>query len=149
MLCAKCHQNEATIHFTAVVDGAEEESVHLCEDCAPPTGFDLNMLDQKQIEALSLVGKKCEFCGREAFSGEMRAGGGSINWCFDCGLEFGVIFRELLLAERPDLLQRTKDESSFSFCSDPGFLFWSASASQRATQTLKERRRQDDRDKNS
>lgn len=150
MLCAKCHQNEATIHFTTVVDGAEEESVHLCEDCAPPTGFDLNMLDQEQIEALSLVGKKCEFCGREAFSGEMRAGGGSINWCFDCGLEFGVIFRELLLAERPESLQRTKDDRSFlSFCSDLGLLLWSASASQRATKTLKERRQQDDRDKSS
>jgi protein-arginine kinase activator protein McsA len=104
MLCAKCHQNEATIHFTTVVDGAEEESVHLCKDCAPPTGFDLDKLDLKQIEALSVVGKKCEFCGREAFSGEMRASGGAIYWCFDCGLEFGAIFRDLLLAERPDLL---------------------------------------------
>ena len=69
MLCAKCHQKEATIHFTTVVDGTEEEAVHLCKDCAPPTGFDLDKLDLKQLEALSVIGKKCEFCGRDAFSG--------------------------------------------------------------------------------
>ena len=150
MLCTKCHQNEATIHFTTVVDGAEEETVHLCKGCASPTGFDLDKLDLKQIEALSVVAKKCEFCGREAFSGEMHAGGGAIYWCFDCGLEFGVILRDLLATERPDLLQRSKEESSFlSFCSDQGLQAWSASANQRATQTLKGRRRQDGRDKGS
>ena len=150
MLCAKCHQNEATIHFTTVVDGTEEEAVHLCKDCAPPTGFDLSKLDMKQIEALAITGKKCEFCGRDAFSGEMRPGGGAIYWCFDCGLERGAILRDLLVAERPDLLQRSKEESSFlAFCSDPTLQAWSVSASERATQTLKERRRVDGRDKGS
>jgi hypothetical protein len=133
-----------------VVDGAKEETVHLCKDCAPDTGIDLGKLDLKQIEALSVIGKKCEFCGRDAFSGEMRAGGNAIYWCFDCGLERGVILRDLLVAERPDLLQRSKQESSFlSFCSDAGLQAWSASASQRAMETLKERRRQDGRDKGS
>jgi hypothetical protein len=150
MLCAKCHKNEATVHFTTVVGDAEEETVHLCKDCAPDTGFDFAKLDMKQIEALSVVGKQCEFCGREAFSGEMRAGGGAIYWCFDCGLERGVILRDLLVAERPDLLQRSKEESSFlAFCSDPTLQTWSASASERATQTLKERRREDGRDQGS
>lgn len=150
MLCAKCHQNEATIHFKTVVDGAEEETVHLCPDCAPPTGFDLHKLDWKEIEALSVIGKKCEFCGKEAFSGEMRANGGATYWCFDCGLERGRILSDLLVAERPDLLQRSKDESSFlSFCSDTGLQAWSGAASQKAVQTLKERRRQDGRDKGS
>jgi protein-arginine kinase activator protein McsA len=55
MLCAKCHQNEAMIHFTTVVNGSEEQTVHLCKDCAPPTGFDLDKLDLKQIEALSVI----------------------------------------------------------------------------------------------
>jgi hypothetical protein len=101
----------------------------------------------KQIEALSVVGKKCEFCGKDAFSGEMRAGGGAIYWCFDCSLERGVILRDLLVAERPDLLQRSKEESSFlSFCSDAGLQAWSASASERATQASKERRQRDGRD---
>jgi hypothetical protein len=150
MLCGKCHRNEATIHFTTVVCGAEEETVHFCKDCAPPTGFDLDKLDMKQIEALSVTGKKCEFCGSDAFSGEMRAEGGAIYWCFDCGLERGAILSDLLVAERPDLLQRSEEESSFlSLCSDKGLQAWSVSASQRATQTLKERRRQDGRDKGS
>ena len=61
MLCAKCHQKEATVHFTTVVDGTEEEANNFCKDCAPDTGFDLDKLDLKQIEALSIVGKKCEF----------------------------------------------------------------------------------------
>jgi len=150
MLCAKCHQKEATVHFTTLVDGTEEETVHLCKDCAPPMGFDLDKLDPKQIEALSVIGKKCEFCGRDASSGEMRAGGGAIYWCFDCGLEFASIFQQLLVAERPDLLQRSKEQSSFlAFCSDPGLQAWSAAASDRAVQTLKERRRKDGRDKGS
>src|SRR6185295_15495869 len=109
-LCAKCHQNEATIHFTAVLDGAEEEAVHLCKDCAPP-GF--QNLDLKELEALSVIGKKCEFCGKHAFSGEMGARGGAIYWCFDCGLEFGRILSDLCISERPDLMQRSKEQSSF------------------------------------
>ena len=150
MLCAKCHQKEATVHFTTVVDGTEEEAVHLCKDCAPDTGFDLDKLDLKQIEALSVVGKKCEFCGRDAFSGQMSSKDSAIYWCFDCGLEFGRILSDSLVAERPDLLQRSKEESSFlSFISDPGIRAWSEAASQRAVQTLKERRRQDGRDKGS
>ena len=98
MLCAKCHKNEATIHFKTVVNGAEDETVHLCPECAPPTGFNLHKLDLKQIEALSVIGKKCEFCGKDAFSGEMRTKGGAIYWCFDCGLEFVRIVSELMVA---------------------------------------------------
>jgi len=150
MLCAKCHQNAATIHFTTVVDGTEEEAVDLCKDCAPATGFDLSKLDMKQIEALAITGKKCGFCGRDAFSGEMRPVGGAIYWCFDCALERGAILQDLLAAERPDLLQRSKEESLFlAFCSDPTLQAWSASASERASQTLRERRRVDGRDKGS
>lgn len=148
MFCAKCHQNEATVHYTTVVDGTNEESVHLCKACAPATGLDLDNLDLKQIEALSVVGKQCEFCGREAFSGRMSAKGGAIYWCFDCGLEFGRILSDLVVTERPDLLQRSKEESSFlSFCSDTGLQAWSEAASNRAVQTLKERRREDGRNK--
>jgi hypothetical protein len=150
MLCAKCNHNEATIHFTAVVDGTVEESVHLCKDCAPQTGFDLDKLDLKDIEALSLIGEKCEFCGKNAFSGEMRAQGGAIYWCFDCGSELARVVSDLLVTKRPDLLQRSKEESSFlSFWSDPGIQAWSETALQKAVQTLKERRRQDGRDEGS
>ncbi len=152
MLCGKCHQNEAriTIHLTAVADGTEDETVHLCHACAPPMGFDLGNPDLKQIEALSVIGKECEFCGRDALSGEMDGSGGAIYWCFDCGLERGVILRDLLIAEKPDLLQRTNEERSFlALCADPALQAWLVSASERATQILKKRRRQDGHDKGS
>src|SRR4029077_327467 len=142
MLCAKCHQKEATIHFTTVVNGTEEEAVDLCKDCAPPTGFDLDRLDLKQLEALSVIGKKCEFCGKDACSGEMRAGGGAIYWCFDCGAEYGRIFLELLISEHPEFMERGKAHSSFwAFSSDPQLQAWSAEAGPKAKQMLKERRR--------
>src|SRR5258708_866308 len=142
MLCAKCHRNEATIHFTTVGSGTEEETVHLCIDCAPPTGIET--LEPEQLEALSVIGKTCEFCGKEAFSGLMLGPGGAIYWCFDCGVEFGRIVMELLTSERPELLQRSKEAASFlSICGDSDFQAWSEAANQKALQILRERRRQD------
>jgi hypothetical protein len=147
MFCTKCHQREATVHLTTVMH-ATQETVHLCKDCAPFAGLDLDKIDRKQVEALSVVGKKCEFCGKAAFSGEMRTDGRAVYWCLDCGLERGVILQDLLVAERPELLQRSMGENSLlALCSDPALAGWLASASERATQTLKERRRNDGRDK--
>ena len=40
MLCEKCEEREATVHLTQVVDGAVEK-LHLCEECAAKSGFDL------------------------------------------------------------------------------------------------------------
>lgn len=119
MLCAKCQKNVATMHITNVVDGTEEETLHVCKDCVPPEGL--------------AIGKRCEFCGRDAFSGEMRPGGVMIYWCYDCQLERVAILKKLLLSA--------------------GLQGWSASASasasEEATQMLKERRQQDGRDKGS
>jgi hypothetical protein len=105
---------------------------------------------RKPLSGIESIGKKCEFCGRDAFSGAMGAGDGAIYWCYDCGSEHGRIVMDLLMVEQPELLGQSKAESSFlSFCSDAGLVAWSVSASQRATQALKERRRQDGRDKSS
>lgn len=41
MLCESCHEREATVHLTQVVDGSVEK-VHLCEECANKSGFDLH-----------------------------------------------------------------------------------------------------------
>ena len=41
MLCQSCHQKEATVHLTQVVDG-KAEKYHLCEDCAAQKGIDVN-----------------------------------------------------------------------------------------------------------
>jgi hypothetical protein len=119
MLCAKCHKNVATIHITNIVGGTEQETLHVCKDCVPPAGF--------------AIGKKCEFCGRDAISGEMRPGGVMVYWCYDCELERVAILKQLLR--------------------DTGLQAWSASASasarEQVTQTLKERRQQHGRDKGS
>jgi len=146
MLCATCHEKEATIHVTTVV-GADEETVDLCEECAPP-GF--ANLDLEKAEALSVIGKKCGFCSEKAYSGEMLVSGGAIYWCFDCGTELMSIVGELLKTEQPDLTQPGKEPVSLlSICSDSKFLAWSEAASRKSVQILKERRRQDGRDKDS
>jgi hypothetical protein len=147
-LCAKCHQNEATIHFTIIVGAEEEKIVHLCKDCAPPPG--LHILDPRELEALSVIGKKCEFCGKDAFSGEMGAKGGANYWCFDCGLEIGRILTDSLFTERPDLMQWGRQVTSFlSVCWDTGLQVRSEAAKGKAMRILRERRRQAGRDKGS
>jgi len=146
-LCAKCHQNEATIHFTTVVNGVEEETAHLCKDCAPFTG--LPTLDLKELAALSVIGKKCEFCGQPALSG-VKGEGDPVYWCFECGQEFGRIVTDFIMSERPDVFRRSKADHSFlSICFDPEFQAWSEAANRKAIQILRERRTQDGRDKAS
>jgi protein arginine kinase activator len=41
MLCENCHQNEASVHLTQVVDG-KVEKYHLCEGCAAQKGIDVH-----------------------------------------------------------------------------------------------------------
>lgn len=41
MLCENCHQNEASVHLTQVVDG-KVEKYHLCEGCAVQKGIDVH-----------------------------------------------------------------------------------------------------------
>ena len=40
MLCQKCKKNEATTHYTQVVNGKRQE-LHLCADCAARQNLDL------------------------------------------------------------------------------------------------------------
>src|SRR5690554_3784960 len=37
MICQKCNKNEASVHFTKIVNGKKTE-VFLCEDCARESG---------------------------------------------------------------------------------------------------------------
>jgi hypothetical protein len=148
MLCARCHKNEATIHFTTVVDGKESDTTHLCKDCGP-TSTGLHFLDPKKLEALSVSGRKCEFCGRPARSAATDTNG-PVYWCFDCGMEFGRILVDLCISEQPGLIQRSKEANFFlSICGDPAVRAWSEAANRKAVQLLKERRRQDGRDTGS
>jgi protein arginine kinase activator len=41
MLCESCNDREATVHLTKVIDGSVEK-VHLCEECAAKSGFDIH-----------------------------------------------------------------------------------------------------------
>ena len=121
-----------------VVESAAGKTIDLCDHCAP--GFKLNL---KELGAFSAGGKKCEFCGQEAFSG-VRTTWGAISWCFNCGLEFMGILSDLCMAERPDLMPRSREERLSA-----ELQAWNDAASQRAAQRLRERRRQDGRDKRS
>ncbi|SEQ84889.1 UvrB/UvrC motif-containing protein [Piscibacillus halophilus] len=38
MECQRCQQNEATVHYTQVVNG-EKTEIHLCEQCAEQEGY--------------------------------------------------------------------------------------------------------------
>ncbi len=40
MLCEICKVEEATVHLTQVIDGSIKK-LHLCEQCAQNSGFDL------------------------------------------------------------------------------------------------------------
>src|SRR5882724_10311637 len=111
MLCAKCHKNEAVIHFTACVSDRRTERIDLCEECAPSTGFEHVTIEQ--LKAFSVVGKKCDFCGEAAVSGQSTVGGGAVYWCSDCGTEFGQIVTELVKSEKPDLVQPKMEEPRF------------------------------------
>jgi len=139
MLCAKCHKNEATIHFTAVVDGKEGRSVHLCKDCAPPGAASLT-LEPKRPEALSVAGRDCEFCGRAGRHPGVRYAERRIYWCDDCGTEFWKIFMELFAPERPFLMQRIKLGSIYD---DPEVRAMSEAVIRKAVKKLKERSQPD------
>ena len=41
MLCENCHQKDATVHLTHIVDG-KVEKFHLCEGCAAQKGIDVH-----------------------------------------------------------------------------------------------------------
>ena len=150
MLCAKCNTNEATVHVQGVFNGTEQEPILLCLNCAQTIGLSPETLQPKEIEPLSVVGKNCQFCGSSACSGLMPSTDGAIYFCPDCGLEFGGILRNMLIDGHPDLLERTQRQGFLlDFCSDPELQSWSEAASRKALRTLKERRRQDGREKGS
>jgi protein-arginine kinase activator protein McsA len=146
MLCAKCQKNEATLHLTTILHGRGEETIHLCKDCGTEITR-LPTLDRSKQEVLPIIGRKCEFCGEDAFSGKLLAGGSMIYWCFDCQAEYRRTFAELFICEHSELMEGVKARSSLvPFISAPQLLAWSAEAGQRVVQILKERRQGNDRD---
>jgi hypothetical protein len=146
MLCAKCQKNEATLHLTTILHGRGEETTHLCKDCGTEMTR-LPSVNPSTLEVLPVIARKCEFCGRDAFSGKMLAGGSTIYWCFDCQAEYRRAFAELFIREQSELMERVKARSSrLPFFSAPQLQAWLAEADQRVVQILKERRPGNDRD---
>jgi hypothetical protein len=146
MLCAKCQKNEATLHLTTILHARGEETIHLCEDCGTEITR-VPTLEPSKLEVLPVIGRKCEFCGEDAFSGKPLAGGSAIYWCFECEAEYRRTFAELFIREHLELMERVKARSSHQpFISAPQLQAWLAEAGQRVVQILKERRQGNDRD---
>ena len=145
MLCARCQKNEATIHFTAVVESKEGRSVHLCKDCAPP-GIASLTLEPKHLEAGSVTGKNCEFCARASRHPGVTYAKRRLYWCEDCGTEFWQILTELFVPERPYLMQRIKLGSIYDH---PEVRARSEAMLRKAVEKLKERSQQDGQAKDS
>jgi len=93
MLCQSCNKNEATIHFTKIINGNMEER-HICEDCAKlesELGFTMPMslsdffgglLDYGQEEKDDLEEKVCPRCGI-TYNRLLSSGKFGCSKCFD------------------------------------------------------------------
>lgn len=79
MLCSECGKNNATVHYTQIVNGHKTES-HLCEECAKKhkTLFNNNLYNNFSMENF--------FSGmlNNAFGGYLSGGKG----CEKCGTTF-------------------------------------------------------------
>jgi len=149
MRCAKCHKNEATIHFTPVADGKPQKTVPFCKDCASAnTGF--HFMESKKPEALPVKGKRCDFCGRRARFGHIDKVSGKAGYtCTDCATELRDIMLDLGVAEKPHLMERIKGTVTFISRDTPAVRTWLQAAGRRAIEILSEMRRQHGRDKGS
>jgi hypothetical protein len=87
MLCEQCHQREATIHITSIVDDLKHTR-NLCAQCLESSGA------PEAAFATSMRGARCDFCGAPAnicgsdhlalCVGEQRFA----RCCFSCSEEF-------------------------------------------------------------
>ncbi len=91
---------EATIHFTPVVNGRAQKTIHVCIDCAS-TITGLHFREPKQPEAWPVIDNQpCTFCGRPARVGNTLTGK-ERYWCSDCTSELQSIFFDLCASEQP------------------------------------------------
>jgi protein arginine kinase activator len=100
MNCEKCHKTHATIHLTAIENGAKQEA-HLCEECARASGvhlkFNLSIGDllgtlmepAAPAKASKAGGARCPECGitYAEFKSKARLG---------CAKDYEVFRGELL-----------------------------------------------------
>ncbi len=143
--CAKCEKNEATIHFTPVAEGKVQETVHLCQDCAPASvrRYSLSPKKPEGLSAageLSVVGKQCEFCGKAARYGSM-IGGRAVYRCQDCHEEMACIILDLSTTEGLPLKRSIEGAVSFITFDSPELHAWLEAVQLKAIEILNKRRR--------
>ncbi len=86
MLCEKCHENEATIHYTEIINGVKTEH-HLCRDCAAKldlTGY-ANVINSDFPFVKLLTGLLASNTGAH----EQVDNQSMHIRCPQCGMEFG------------------------------------------------------------
>ena len=102
MLCERCHQKQATVHMSQIVNGSKTE-MHLCQDCStqmemPITiealfngllGSLLSMTAEKQFDEPFTHYEPCPTCGM-TYEG-FKNGGGKLG----CAACYKVFLREL------------------------------------------------------
>ena len=86
MLCEKCEKNQATFHYTEVVNGVKNEH-HLCSECAANTDMSYysTIFDNDQFGKLlsGILG------GRNVFKGEKEADPAKNVQCPKCKMTYG------------------------------------------------------------
>lgn len=104
MLCDNCNDNEATIHYTEIINGKLIE-LHLCTSCAQKKGFEslsshyslanfisgLTEIDA-QISSSKKVEKVCKFCNM-TYNDFKRLG---LLGCSECYETFSKQIEQLL-----------------------------------------------------
>jgi protein arginine kinase activator len=89
MLCENCHQKDATVHLTQVVDG-KVEKYHLCEDCAAQKGIDVHA---EPMDLSGVMASMKEQLAQLKDSLEDRPGP-STSVCPSCGMTRSEILKK-------------------------------------------------------
>jgi protein arginine kinase activator len=103
MVCDQCHERDAVVHLTQIVDGAVSQ-IHLCEKCSAERGIETTVavpkhplgdfLQAVQQQAAQMPGDavRCAYCGTSLrdFRASGRLG------CAHCYGAFEQSLRELL-----------------------------------------------------
>jgi len=144
--CAKCGERDATFHFAFSFPG-KTEKVDLCEQCAALAGHGKPNL--AQIANRTITGKRCDFCGRDAVTGIGELEGEMPTYfCIACKMEQSLILQQLFRTEAPELIERMAEgESHFDRMFDSELKAKIIALGDKATRLLRERRKQDGRDK--
>ncbi len=99
MECQNCHQNEATVHYSQVINGKKNE-IHLCGECAKKEGymdfsnqtstmhqfltsmfpFDSSLNQKQNVQPRTTT--KCDYCGM-TYQDFHRKGKFGCSHCYD------------------------------------------------------------------